>query len=78
MRVFPEEEGQVRDVSEGWRMSKPHGDGDVDFEMSSSEGSQQEERGGAMNSLDKSSEFTNRGKSDSLGRSRVEPNNGEV
>lgn len=76
--MYPEEEGQVRDVSEGWRMSKPHGDRDVGFEMSSSEGSQQEERGCSMNSLDKSSEVMKRGKSDSLGRSRVEPNNGEV
>lgn len=44
MIVYPEEEGGVREVSEGCRLSQPHGERDVDSEMSFSEGGQQEER----------------------------------
>ena len=77
MILYPEEEGQVREVLEGWRMNKPREDRDVDFEMSSSEGRWQEERGCCMNSLGKSSEVMRKERSGSLGRSRLEPNSRE-
>ena len=67
----------MREVLEGWRMNKPREDRDVDFEMSSSEGRWQEERGCCMNSLGKSSEVMRKERSGSLGRSRLEPNSRE-
>ena len=72
MILYPEEEGQVREVSEGWRMNKPQEDRDVDFEMSSSKGRWQEERGCYMNSLGKSSEVMKRERSGSLGKLTAE------
>ena len=77
MILYPEEEGQVREVSEGWRMNKPHEDRDVGFGMSSSEGRWQKERGCCRNSLGQSSEVMKRERSGSLGRSRLEPNSRE-